>query len=109
MRLGKNSLGRSLAQGLDLTLGQGCGQAIEVYKSYHSRDLQYSQPLLDRNANKNVSRKQHQIQFFSPVFPSPYTAIKGHESIDISFGQLLQDPFLVMHAGVSGIPKGRGA
>ena len=78
--------------------------AVEGYKSDRPRNLQYLQPVLERDVDEYISREQGEFQFFAAVFPSSYRPVQRQEAGDVAELDLLRHTLFVARAGIEGVP-----
>src|SRR5882672_3897059 len=92
------------AKRFDLFVWESCRLAIETDKPRDARHLQNLQSLAHRQAHKDVTRKQRQLQLYPPVLPAAHAVIKRKKILDGPFVELLSNTYFVVRARVSDIP-----
>src|SRR5690242_4769429 len=93
-----------MAQALDFNFGQGRWLSVKAHKAHRAGELQDPQPILHRNLDEDVSRKEHEIQFLAAIFPASHRAVQREKAGNAALLDFVCDSFLVARGGIEYVP-----
>jgi hypothetical protein len=78
--------------------------APEPNKPHNTRDLQYTQAIVHRHANKNIAGEKRQLEANLAVFPLANRFVLGQEVLDPTAPEVVRNTPLLICARVDCIP-----
>ena len=104
MRLGPQAARESRPDDLHFRIWERGRQSAKAHEPNDGRDLEHSQAILQREANKDVAGKERQFQGDATVFPAAKRRVKGKERLDAARGELGSYLFFLVGASVGSVP-----
>src|SRR5882724_7113615 len=90
----------------DVLFGQGRWMTTKTDEVSDAGDLQHLHAVAEREAHKDIARKQRHLQMDAAVFPAADGVVQRQEVLDSALSQLLRHALLVIGIGVNGVPEG---